>query len=146
MLSTMERVLILRSADIFATVEGEDLAPLAMAAEEVRFAEGEALFREAEPGDSLHVLVNGDVSVEAEGAGRVAVRHPGTVIGEMSVLSGRPRSATCVAISELLTLRLRRDDFLEMLAERPALALAVIQVLTQRLDEAIQRPSPGGGR
>jgi|SRR5947209_20386087 len=139
MLSTMERVLFLRSVDMFSAIAGEDLAAVAMAAEEVRFRASEIVVEEGEPGEGLYVIVHGDVEVAVDGARRVAVRGAGSVIGEMAVLSGGPRLATCVALDEVLTLRLRRDDFQELLGERPALALGVIAVLMQRLDEATRR-------
>jgi CRP-like cAMP-binding protein len=146
MLSTMERVLFLRSVEVFGDLAGEDLAPVAMVAEEIGFRPGEAIVRAGEPGDGLYVIVDGRVNVTVEGRGQVAVRGQGDVIGEMAVLSGRPRVATCVASGEVLTLRLRRDDFLAIMAERPAVALGVVRVLTERLEQATQRlasaPSP----
>jgi CRP-like cAMP-binding protein len=145
MLSTMERVLFLRSVDVFGAITGEDLAPVAIVAEEVAFRTGETIIGQGEPGEGLYVIVDGEVAVVIQGAGQVAVRGPGSVIGEMAVLSGGPRTATCVAVSEVLALQVRRDDFLELLVERPALALGVIGVLTQRLDEATRRLAEAQG-
>lgn len=139
MLSTLERVLFLRSVDMFGSIAGEDLAVVAMVADERSFPAGETLVRQGEPGEGLYVIVEGEVEVTAEGGGHVAMRGVGSVIGEMAVLSGGPRMATCVAVSDVFTLRLQRRDFLVLLAERPALALGVIAVLTQRLDEATRR-------
>ncbi len=62
-------------------------------------------------------------------------------MGEMAILSERPRSADCVAITDITALRIDRDTFWELLAERPPLALGVIKVLVRRLDEATQRLS-----
>ena len=142
MLSTMERVLFLRSVDIFSGVAGEDLAPLAMVADEARFGQGETVVRPGTPGDDLYVIVDGEIGVIAPTGEQIAQRGPGSVIGEMAVLSGRPRSATCVALGEVVALRILREDVLEMLAERPALAMGVIQVLTERLDEATRLLAP----
>jgi CRP-like cAMP-binding protein len=144
MLSTMERVLFLRSVDIFSDVAGEDLAPLAMVADEARFGRGETVLRSGDPGEELYVIVAGEIGVIAPTGEQIAQRGPGKVIGEMAVFSGRPRSATCVALSEVVALRLLREDVLEMLAERPALAVGMIQVLTERLDEATQLLALGG--
>jgi CRP-like cAMP-binding protein len=141
MLSTIERVLFLKSADIFSVVAGEDLAPVAMVAQEVRFAAGETFIQQGEPGDCLYVIVDGEAGVMVGGKGQIAVRGPGSVLGEMAILADQPRSADCAAITDLLTLRVDRDDFLELLAERPPLALGVIKVLTGRLTEATQELS-----
>lgn len=63
----------------------------------------------------------------------------GSAITEMAVLSDLPRSVNCVSVDEVLALRLERDDSLEMLADRPARAMGVIKIFTQRLYEATQR-------
>jgi len=144
MLSTIERVLFLKSADIFSAIAGEDLIPVASVAEEVSFQVGETFIRQGEPGDCLYVVVDGEASVEARGVGQIAVHGPRSVLGEMAILSGRPRSADCTAITDIIALRVDRNDFLDLLAERPPLALGVIKVLTQRLEEATQHLSKLG--
>jgi len=144
MLSTIERVLFLKSADIFSAIAGEDLIPVESVAEEVSFQVGETFIRQGEPGDCLYVVVDGEASVEARGVGQVAVHGPRSVLGEMAILSGRPRSADCTAITDIIALRVDRNDFLDLLAERPPLALGVIKVLTQRLEEATQHLSKLG--
>lgn len=143
-LSTIERVLFLKSVGVFGVVSGEDLAPLAAVAQEVRFVVGNPVLVQGEFGDCLYIVVDGEVTVSA-GEGEIAVRGPGSVLGEMAVLSGRARSATCIARTDLFALRLSRDDFLEMLTERPALAIGVIEVLTNRLDEMTQKLAEAGG-
>jgi CRP-like cAMP-binding protein len=78
----------------------------------------------------------------------VATRTAKSTIGEMGILSRQPRSADCVALTDLTALKIDRDDFWELLAEKPPLALGVIKALSQRLDEAVanlQRLSPKAG-
>jgi CRP/FNR family transcriptional regulator, cyclic AMP receptor protein len=140
MLSTIERILFLQSAEIFGAIAGEDLVPIAMVAQEVRFAPGETFIRRGEVGECLYVIVLGEVAIAVEGD-HVAARGPGSVLGEMAVLTSRPRSANCVAVDEVLALRVDRDDFLELLGEIPALALGIISVLGERLEESTQRLS-----
>lgn len=135
-LSTIERVLFLRSADIFSALTGEDLAPVAMVAQEVNIGAGELFIRRGESGECLYVIVDGEAGVVVPGVGQVAVHGPGSVLGEMAILAGAPRSVDCVASTDVLALRVDRDDFLELLTERPPLAVGVIKVLTRRLDEA----------
>ena len=145
MLTTIERVLFLKSADIFSAIASEDLVPVATVAEEVSFQAGETFIRQGDHGDCLYVMVDGEASVVVRGAGQVAVRGPRSAMGEMALLSDRPRSADCIAITDITALRIDRDAFWELLTERPPLALGVIKVLVRRLDEATQKlssPSP----
>ena len=136
-LSTIERVLLLKGAELFNGIAGEDLVPVALVAEEVHFTAGEVLIRQGEPGDCLYIVVDGEVSIAIRGVGTVATRGAKSSIGEMGVISHHPRSADCVALTDVTALRIDRTDFWELLGEQPALGLGVISVLSQRLDEAV---------
>jgi Cyclic nucleotide-binding domain len=136
-LSTIERVLLLKGAELFNHIASEELVPLALIAEEIAFPAGATLIRQGEPGDCLYIIVAGDASINIRGVGTVARRTARDCIGEMGLLSRQPRSADCVALTDITALRIERADFWEVLAEMPALALGVIDTLSQRLDEAV---------
>ncbi len=136
-LSTIERVLFLREVELLHEIPGEDLVELARAAEEVRFQEGETFIRQGDMGQSMYVIVDGQVDVVIEGVGRVARRESTGIIGEMAIISQQPRSADCVAITDTLALKIDHALFWEMMAHQPEIALGVIKVLSGRLDEAV---------
>ncbi len=136
-LSTVERVLLLKGAELFHGIAGEDLVPVALVAEEAHFTAGEALIRQGERGDCLYIVVDGEVSIAIRGVGTVATRGPKSSVGEMGVISHQPRSADCVALTDVTALRIDRADFWDLLAEQPALSLGMISALSQRLDEAV---------
>ena len=138
-------VLLLKSADLFERTSSEHLVPLAQVAEEVYFVPGEHLIRQGEAGDCLYLLVEGSVSIVLQGLGEVARRDTRNVIGEMSVLTRKPRSADCLALTEVIALRIGYDVFWELLAKEPPLALGVIRVLAGRLDEAVGNLQRLGG-
>ena len=100
MLSTVERVLFLKVADIFSAVASEDLVPVAMIAQEVHFSAGETFIRQGDLDDCLYAIVDGEVAIVVHGVGQVAVRRSRSAVGEMALLSSRPRSADCVALTE----------------------------------------------
>ncbi|MEK7861756.1 MAG: cyclic nucleotide-binding domain-containing protein, partial [Chloroflexota bacterium] len=66
----------------------------------------------------------------------VATRGRGEVVGEMSIVSDRTRSATVVAAGEVRALRIGRAEFESILRDRPETAIGVIRVLAVRLAEA----------
>jgi len=136
-LSTIERVLFLKGAELFNQIAGEDLVPVALVAQEVHFRAGETLLRQGDPGDCLYIIVDGEASINIRGVGPVATRQARSSLGEMGILSRQPRSADCVALTDLTALKIDQDDFWELLAEKPPLALGVIRALSQRLDEAV---------
>ncbi|HZS94328.1 MAG TPA: cyclic nucleotide-binding domain-containing protein [Chloroflexota bacterium] len=133
MLSTVERVLFLKSADIFGNIPTRDLVPVAAVADEVHFSPGELLIRYGDRADCLYIVLSGDVTVHPKGRNEVTVGE-GAVLGEMGILSGRPRSADCIAVGDVTALRIGRDEFWELLGEYPAVALGVIQVLVRRIE------------
>src|SRR5205823_10921931 len=66
----------------------------------------------------------------------LAIRGPGDLLGEMSALGGRPRSATVRALEELDAMAIAAGDFEAFLEEHPAAALAILKVEIARLREA----------
>lgn len=104
-----------------------------------RFGVGEFICREGEPGDSLFVIRSGLAQVlvhRPEGAALVARLRRGDVVGEMSLVTGEPRSATVHAIVPTEVLELRRDTFGTLLADHPAILTNLTRILSQRLARA----------
>ena len=137
-LPTIERVLFLKGAEIFSPLAGEDLLLLAQLAQEVRFQAGQTFIHQDEPGSCLYVVVDGEASIVVRGMGQIGTRGPRSAIGEMAIIWRRPRSADCVAHTDITALKIEYDDFWELMDERPALAQGVIKVLAQRLDVAME--------
>ena len=134
MITTVEKVLFLKSIDLFRTLPSEELAQIAEIAEEVPFGAGDPVFIEGETGDALYLVVEGAVKVH-RGDKQLASLAVRDVFGEMAVLDSEPRSASVTVVDEAVLLKIGRDDFREILAERPEIALGVIKVLSRRLRE-----------
>ena len=132
MYSTVEKILLLKSAPVFERVPGEDLAPLARVAEVEVYAPDQVITREGERGDALYIIVRGRVRISHTG-GELAVLGPGETVGEMSVLDDAPRSATSTALEETEVLRIGSEEFYEILHEEVEIAEGVIRVLCDRL-------------
>ena len=141
MISTIERVLFLKSVDLFEQTPSEQLASVAQLAHERCFAKGERLIAEGEEAASLYLIIEGQVRITHKGE-LVAILGAGECVGEMSLLDSAPRSATVHAQSEVLALCLDQEPFFELLAERAELALSIIALLTRRLRAMVQRTRP----
>ena len=135
MITTVEKVLFLKGIDLFSQIPGEDLAQIALIAEEEERDAGEVVIREGEMGDALYLVVEGRVRVR-KGEREVAELGEREVFGEMALLDPAPRSATVEAATDVTLLRIRREDFADVMAEKPDIARGVIQVLTRRLRAA----------
>ena len=133
----MERVVFLRKVPLFADLEPMDLRPIATIATEHVFSDGDTIAEQGESGEEMYVIARGEVSVlarEPSGIDRtLALRSTGDVIGEMAVITSRPRMATLVARGDVRLLTIARPQFEAILRERPKTALAVMRVLCERL-------------
>jgi len=134
MLTTVEKVLFLKSIDLFRALPAEELAQIAEIAEEQEFVAGDPIFGEGEPGDALYLVVEGQVRVH-KSSKLLATLGVRDVVGEMAVLDGEPRSASVTTVSDAALLKIGRDDFRDILSERPEIAMGVIKVLSRRLRE-----------
>jgi CRP-like cAMP-binding protein len=139
MITALEKVLFLKSVDLFRSLLGEELATVAEIAEEQPFAAGEAVFAEGEPGDALYLVIEGAVRMH-RGDRLLAVLGVRDVFGEMAVLDAEPRSASATVVKDAVLLKIGRDDFRDILTERPEIGIGVIQVLSRRLRASGRRP------
>jgi CRP/FNR family transcriptional regulator, cyclic AMP receptor protein len=106
------------------------------------FAEGQILFREGDPADSVFRLLSGTVDILRELDSDpilLGTVGAGQFIGEMGVVENRPRSATARAASEVEVEILTPTEFLDQIAHSPQAARELLQRLSQRLREADDR-------
>jgi CRP/FNR family transcriptional regulator, cyclic AMP receptor protein len=136
LLSTVEKVLFLKSIDLFSQIPGEDLAQVALIATEEAREQGEEIFAEGEAGDALYLVLDGRVRVH-RGDRQIAELGERECFGEMAILDASPRSATVTAVKDTNLLKISREDFQEIMSEKPEIALGIIKVLSHRLRNAI---------
>lgn len=117
-----------------------ELEAIAAIAERLDFAAGGELFREGQSGDGVYLLVAGEVEVSKRtrsGERPLARLGAGAVLGEMSLLTAEPRSASARAIAPTEVLRLPAPRFRAMLEEGSGAALKIVagiaEVLAHRL-------------
>jgi CRP/FNR family transcriptional regulator, cyclic AMP receptor protein len=139
MITAVEKVLFLKSVDLFRGLRGEELATVAEIAEEQPLAAGEAVFAEGEPGDALYLVIEGAVRVH-KGGRQLALLAVRDVFGEMAVLDAEPRNASATVVKDAVLLKIGRDDFRDILQERPEIGIGVLQVLSRRLRASGRRP------
>ncbi|MEX0774181.1 MAG: mechanosensitive ion channel family protein [Phycisphaeraceae bacterium] len=130
-----DRHTLLARTELFAGLDDEDTRQLAAGLVERRIAMNAQVVRQGEPGSSLFVLVDGllQVSVNNNGSKQVVGQiAPGQFFGEMSLLSGEPRSATVTAISESTVYELTHEHVAPVLQRRGHIAEALSHVLADR--------------
>ncbi|GAB6088844.1 cyclic nucleotide-binding domain-containing protein [Spirochaeta dissipatitropha] len=131
-LTTIERVMTLKAADIFSTIPDAVLAHIASIGEDLDIASKESFIRKGEMGDCMYIIRAGKVAVHDEKT-TFAELGPGSVVGEMAVLDPEPRSASVTAIEDTSLLRIGKDAFDSVMADHPGIAKGVIHVLCTRV-------------
>ncbi len=128
---------VLRKIPIFEDLEEEDLSRLEAALVRRRYSKGQVIFHKGDEGGSLYILQQGRVKVaipSLQGEEMIlTILSEGEILGELSLIDGKPRSATVEALEETEVLCLRREDFLQLLSTRFEAVLRVLQVLSRRL-------------
>lgn len=134
----------LAATPLFAGMQQEALGSLVEQLQLVTLGGGEVLFYEGDPGDALYVIVEGEVSVSAEGPPRVEMARlgAGSFIGEVALMIDQPRSATVAAIGDAELLRIDRKTLSKVLAEHGEVLHAVLRFVRDRLVDRWTRTSP----
>jgi len=132
---TVEKVLLLRSTEIFAGVPQAQLAGLAGHAKALAFQAGETVFAEGDFGDALYVIADGRVAVE-RGGRTLAELGPGEMVGEMAALDPEPRSATIRCLEPARLLRIGHGVMGQFIDDYPDVARSVVRLLIRRLRRA----------
>jgi small-conductance mechanosensitive channel/CRP-like cAMP-binding protein len=142
-----EREAALARIDLFAGLRTEQRAAIAAATSMRTFGSGEALVRQGEAGESMFVLCSGKVAVVVEPDRReVAEIGAGGYFGEMSLLTGEPRSATVVARGDVTVIELGADLFRDLGAADPAAVERIgVAAATRRAELDQVRAAAGAG-
>jgi CRP-like cAMP-binding protein len=128
---------VLWKIPIFANLEKADIDRLEASLIERDYAAGHVIFNRGDRGDSLYIIQKGRVKVSIPspkgGEAVLVTLSAGELLGELSFIDGKPRSATVQAIEKTKVFCLLREDFLELMRIRFDLVLRVMEVLSQRL-------------
>jgi AAA family ATP:ADP antiporter len=139
----IEKVITLKAVEMFARTPEDVLADVAALAEEVRFKAGDTIFQKGDAGESLYVIVQGEVKVHD---GDLVLKHlmDKSVFGELAVLDPEPRSASITSVTDSHLLRLDREAFLELMAGNMEVVRGVLAVLCDRIREKLVEAQPVG--
>ena len=139
-------VRLLRQSALFADLTADETAELAKAATQHLCHAGEPILKQGNPGSSLFILNEGLLGVWISGAAggetQVARIQPGEFFGELSLLTGEPRGATVIPVTDCLVTEIGKEAMSTLLQARPELAEILSRALAGR-QAANQRSMAG---
>ncbi|MEE2876371.1 MAG: Npt1/Npt2 family nucleotide transporter [Candidatus Neomarinimicrobiota bacterium] len=132
MYSILEKTILLKSVDLFKNIPGDVLTRIAQIAEEERPLENSALFKEGDFGNSMYVIVDGNVRIH-KGEQHIASLGKGACLGEMALLDQEPRSADATTEEDSTLLKISQDGFYELMSGNSEIMQQIIKLLSGRI-------------
>ena len=132
MLRRDAKVELLKKVPLFADCSKAELRELAKSADELDLREGTVLTREGRPGREFFVLIDGTVKVTKDGK-KVAELKGGDWLGEIALLTDKPRTATVTATSSVDVLVITDRRFRNVVESMPSIAIKVLGRVSERL-------------
>jgi len=141
---TEQLIQFLKNVKLSAELSPESLARLGTCLKTAEFPPSEVIVREGAPGVSMYILKSGLVEVRKKDPSTgidflVAQLSEGAAVGEMSLLTGKPRSATVMTVQPTVVLTLSRADFRNLLTQHPEISLGLARILAERLEDATKQ-------
>src|SRR3989440_2004585 len=137
-------VQFLKNVKLFAELSPDSLIKLGSCLKIGDFPPAEVIVREGAPGVSMYIIKSGMVEVRKKDPTTgidflVAQRSEGAAVGEMSLLTGKPRSATVTTVQPTVVFTLTRADFRNLLTQHPEISLGLARILAERLEDATKQ-------
>lgn len=124
---------------LLADLDRIRLAELIPSFEQLRVKSGEILYSAGEPGDALYIIVDGIVRIFLRQGGRameIACLGTGDWFGELALLTGEPRTTDAEAQTDLILLKLSRENFNHLIKKYPSLGVSLAGLLAAKLASA----------
>jgi CRP/FNR family cyclic AMP-dependent transcriptional regulator len=136
---------LLGRAPLFSEFDAQDVARLAAYVGLYRAEAGETIIREDDVGDFMLLITHGEVAILKQGVHghpqRMTSVGAGTTVGEMSMIDGAPRFATCVTIEPTSFAVLTRDQMAKIVREEPRLASKILVKIAALLSARLRQTS-----
>src|SRR5262249_41238713 len=141
---TEQLVQFLKNVKLFAELSSDSLTKLVSCLKTSEFPPAEVIVREGAPGVSMYIVKSGLVEVRKKDPSTgidflVAQLSEGAAVGEMSLLTGKPRSATVTTVQPTMVFTLTRADFRNLLTQHPEISLGLARILAERLEDATKQ-------
>ena len=127
----------LKNIDFLQKVSADTLDSLASECQLKELEVGEVLFQDGEEGDSMYVIISGELIVSKSGT-EIARRKKGDYLGEMALIESKPRSATVISAVPTLLLEITQAQFQAKLSSSPDALMAIMKTLSSRARENLK--------
>jgi len=128
MLLTIEKVLILKSVNLFSSVPEQQLVDIATIIDLVEYESGDVIMNAGDLGSSMYIVAEGQVRVFADDR-ELSILGSRAVFGELAALDPEPRAASVEAIEDCTLLKLEGETLYELMMVNKELTRGIVHVL-----------------
>ena len=133
MLAEEDKLQFLKKTELFSELPQAELKAICHITSEVAYPADSTLFEEGDEGDSLYLLVDGEVSIIKAGTEVLFFDEKGYCLGEIALIDNKPRSATVKTVKPTQFLRITRHDFYNAMAREPRIGSGMFRVLNDKI-------------
>ncbi len=134
---------IIDASHLFKSLDAEGRRDVLKSGYVMSYEADDIVVLQGDPGDTMFLVIRGKVRVETEKPGgkmlQLAELGPGACVGEVSVLSGTPRTATVRAISDVDVVALARHRVVRVLAQYPKVRELLESIIQARAEDTIEK-------
>ncbi len=130
---TEQKLHFLKKTELFSELEKAGLNSICNIAHEVTHPADHTIFEEGDEGDSLYLLVDGEISIIKAETEVLSFKEKGYCFGEVALIDDKPRSATIKTVTVTRLLRITRYDFYQALAREPLIGRGIFRVLNNKI-------------
>jgi CRP/FNR family cyclic AMP-dependent transcriptional regulator len=132
-------------SQFFADFSYDDIKLLGGYMDVYRVQPGQTIIREGDVGDYMLMIIDGEIDIFKKSLmgepQHITVVTPGMTLGEMSMIDGEPRFATCVAVTVTTFGVLTRDTMVKIILEKPSVGAKVLIKLVTLLSQRLRHTS-----
>lgn len=139
-MSLDKEIELMRRFPIFATLDAQQLQLLAFNGERRRYRAGDILFHEGSVGSGAVIVISGEIALERrynDGMVEEDTLRVGTMVGELSMITGIERASSARALTEVDVFMVSRRLFRRVLDEFPETAARIHKLVGDRLQHAV---------
>lgn len=140
----LDLISVLANSDLFSGLQNDSLQCISEYLKPIHFERDFIICREGDVGHSMYIIVSGQVAISSNmgwGQRELDRDGPGSVFGEMALISNDVRSATVRTITETDCLQLDSDAFDALLDQDPAIGQRIAKIMTKRFSTLVHKTS-----
>jgi len=132
MLTTVEKVIFLQEIDIFENTLTEDLAHIAIIAEEMELPKDLTVFKEGDISDAMYMVISGKVGLTREKK-EVLVATTRDAFGSWALFDDEPQVVTATLLEDSALLKIDKEDFVDLLSDHVQISQSIMKTMVTRL-------------